>query len=1003
MPLPVAVVDLIHSALPALAPQAAAMPTPNDFLFDSDQVTPFGLSGDLGQRRFQTGLNIALGPTGTIPLQAMLGGQISWVGQNVALEPPRTDGTRFITQRPGLLLKVNPRVGFQRALVENPDYPLEYPVPFWVVYEGVEPDTVLTDQSPLERFATIDFFGFDSAALPVGSTDLLDSIATDLLGDPSLKVRLVGHADAEGDPNYNMDLGRQRAEVVRDHVHSQGVSLDRMIVDTAGEEQRKDPNPPDTAAAGINRRVEIHVLAAFTHTAEVGDSIGYAPDGVTISVLDPLSHYLDPLNVVLRLRPDLGDHPLAAYADLLAPALASNWVRCVSSDPANDSPDRPFPYFSFHSSLTEALHAAQDNDVIWLDTPSHTVNLTIDRPLSLIGRPGAGYTKPELAPASDGRPILSATASAGSSEYGLRVLGCTFRDGRADDGGAGMLIAGLRNVHIARCHFQTNFAGSFFNEPMGNGGAIYMDGCHKVLVESCRFRFNSGKRGGGIYAENCRDVVVTGTPSPHLDALLASETEIPSFTLPDSFPGDVAGIPPALIGQGFNILFASNLARKAGGAIALVNCTFRIRHTYFALNSVTSDDSGYGGAVAMQFYLTELVDVENEVSSCVTVKNHADVGGAFATVGKHDEKEAPGREPLAGQPKSLTGGGRCRFARNALHANEAGSIGGGMHLLRGSFTIEANRISKNEAYQNGGGVSCIARCNADFVDNLVLRNKVTRPDPDAPPGGGAGIYATFWTGDDHTSITLTGNRVIGNHSTEDGGGLRATCGARVALGPGNLFKDNIAFHNGGGISIRNSHLSIAHGNFFQGNRTQDGGADHHRGGDGGALHCSAGFPSQGFVGNVKYYSCTNDGTLLNITGTDSDSVIFVGNQAVKQGGALYLNQDIGNLAAIASIGNLRKIYIQHAEFDDNPSFAALPTGAAPSLNGSTITINGVTLWQNLISLGNLGYVLKDLTIKFSQGAGLYLTHSQDVDRSDNVNFVHLPGATDVQDEVIYNP
>ncbi len=995
MHLPIAIVDLIHSVLPGLPQQAAAMPTPTDFLFDPGQVTPFGLSGDFGQRRFQTGLDMALGPTGAIPLLAMFAGQISWVGKNVALDTPRPDGTLVIAQRPGLLLKVNPRAGFQRALVENPDRPLEYPAPFWVIYEGAEPDAALTDDSPLEHFATVDFFASDSAALPDGSTGLLDNIVPDLLLEPSLTARLVGHTDANGDIDYNLNLGRQRAEAVRDYLYSKGVALDGMIVDTKGKGQPKESNPPDTAGAGINRRVEIHVLASFTHTVEAGDFIGSAPGGVTITVLDPLSHYLDPLNLVLGLQPDLNDHPLAGYADPLAPAVASNWVRCVSSDPSNDSPDQPFAHFSFHGSLGEALNAAQDNDVIWLDTPSHAVNLTIDRPLSLIGKPGATGAMPELSPASNGSPILSATASAGSGEYGLRVLGCKFRDGRDDDGGAGMRLAVLKNVHIAHCHFQANFAGASFHSRVGNGGAIHIADCHKVLVESCRFEGNAGKRGGAIYAEDCRDLVVTGVPNPHLDALLASETEIPSFPLPDALPGTVHGIPLALTGQGFSSFFHLNNHKEAGAAICLTNCTFRIRRTYFANIVHTNNAEGYGGALAMRTYAPDIQDIENEILGCVAVGNRAVDGGAIAALGDND-----GDLARVGTPLALTGkGGRYRFVGNVIHDNHSNRHGGGLYLALGAFFLQNNRIAQNTAFRNGGGIACFSRCKAEFVNNLILRNKTTRVDTDAPPGGGGGIYATFWTGQDFTDIRLIGNKVIGNRSTEDGGGLRATCGARVELSTGNEFVQNVAYRNGGGISVRNAHLSIIGGNLFDGNRTQDGGPLYYHGGDGGGIHCAGSLPSPDFPDMYVYQTCTLDGARMTIVGLDIDQlnlVRFLNNQAVRQGGALYIEQEISG-----PVGELKEIFIEHAEFENNLSFGELPPNS--NLIGSTILIRGITTWSSIAGFKGV-FVLKNVTIKLSQGVGLYLIHSnKDVERTEDVDFVALPGATAVQDVFVFNP
>lgn len=71
-------------------------------------------------------------------------------------------------------------------------------------------------------------------------------------------LRVIGHADAEGGPDYNIDLGRRRAEQVKRHIRD---TLERMLpgssagltvtVETRGETQ---PASSDPAA---NRRVEV--------------------------------------------------------------------------------------------------------------------------------------------------------------------------------------------------------------------------------------------------------------------------------------------------------------------------------------------------------------------------------------------------------------------------------------------------------------------------------------------------------------------------------------------------------------------------------------------------------------------------------------------------------------------------------------------------------------------------------------------------------------------------
>lgn len=985
--------DFIQTALPTISPKAAAMPTLENFPIDADQVNSFGLSGDLGNRHFQTGLEISTGPTGVIPLQAMLSGRISWVGENIALDPPRADGSLVLTKRPGLLLTVNPRAGFERALANNPEYPIEYPMPSWIVYEGAQPANEMTDQSPLERFDTIDYFTFGAADLPETNTPILDDIINDLALNENLRVHLVGHTDSEGDLNFNLNLGLQRAESVRDYLVSQNISTDRINVATLGESQPKQAHPASVDEAGINRRVEIHVVSTFVHSVDPGDFIGTAPEGVTVTVLDPLNHIVDPINLVLRLQPDQKNHPLSTFMDPLAPAVSSNWVRCVSADPINDGSDQPFPYFTFHESLTEAFDSALDNDVVWLCKTSHSATLNIERPISLIGKPDASGAMPQISPAIDNAPILTAMEGGSNDGYGFRLHGCEIREGNAQIGGAGLHLTRKKNIHISHCRFMVN-NGGFFNAPAGNGGAIYLEESHKVLIESCSFIGNSGKTGGAIFAKDCRDLVITGTPNPNLDALLSREEEIPDFTWPDSLPGNITGVPIALTGEGFDNFFVMNNNVESGGAIYVENCTFRISHGYFSRNG--NSNGQYGSALALRTWIADIQNHDNEVYGCVIVNNYqAEEGGGIAILGKNDVDMA-----RTGTPVGLSGqGGRYSLIRNVVHGNESIRFAGGIYLALGNFLLKENRISKNKAKRSGGGIACFSRCRAEFINNLILRNDVTRVKPDASPGGGAGIYGTFFTGQNFTSIKLTGNKIIGNKSTEDGGGVRATCGTRIELGPGNEFKDNVAYRNGGAVSIRNAHLSIAEENLFENNRTENGGTGFHQGGDGGALHCHGGFTSGGIALSTIFTACISDGAKFSISGSNAAPVQFINNRSVKQGGAIFVLQDVDATFG-GVIGLLKEMYIQHAEFDNNHSNEPL-LSTTQTLVGSSIAIQGLTQWQNQINhtFGDF-FVITEVNIKSAQGAGLYLRNAQDIDRSQNVNFEASPGATDVQGEFV---
>jgi outer membrane protein OmpA-like peptidoglycan-associated protein len=72
-------------------------------------------------------------------------------------------------------------------------------------------------------------------------------------GLAGVTITIEGHADKRGSHEYNMDLSRQRAEVVRAYlVRELKVDPKQFKIVAMGFSQPKDPDP----TAGINRRVE---------------------------------------------------------------------------------------------------------------------------------------------------------------------------------------------------------------------------------------------------------------------------------------------------------------------------------------------------------------------------------------------------------------------------------------------------------------------------------------------------------------------------------------------------------------------------------------------------------------------------------------------------------------------------------------------------------------------------------------------------------------------------
>ena len=85
---------------------------------------------------------------------------------------------------------------------------------------------------------------------------VLDDVSAVLNRYDQSVVDIIGHADADGAADYNLDLSRQRASSVAQYLVNRNVLADRLYVDGRGESQPVATN--ETAAGKAqNRRVEI--------------------------------------------------------------------------------------------------------------------------------------------------------------------------------------------------------------------------------------------------------------------------------------------------------------------------------------------------------------------------------------------------------------------------------------------------------------------------------------------------------------------------------------------------------------------------------------------------------------------------------------------------------------------------------------------------------------------------------------------------------------------------
>jgi outer membrane protein OmpA-like peptidoglycan-associated protein len=100
-------------------------------------------------------------------------------------------------------------------------------------------------------------FDFDKDVVKPESKPTLDEIAKLLQAKPELKLKIVGHTDNKGTPEYNLDLSSRRAtNVVAALTASYGIAADRLTSEGAGLTQPIASNDTEQGRAK-NRRVEL--------------------------------------------------------------------------------------------------------------------------------------------------------------------------------------------------------------------------------------------------------------------------------------------------------------------------------------------------------------------------------------------------------------------------------------------------------------------------------------------------------------------------------------------------------------------------------------------------------------------------------------------------------------------------------------------------------------------------------------------------------------------------
>jgi outer membrane protein OmpA-like peptidoglycan-associated protein len=100
------------------------------------------------------------------------------------------------------------------------------------------------------------FFDFDSAKLTPEAIDNVKTAADTAKNRSGARIKLIGHADRVGSPDYNLVLSGRRADAVKAELLGMGLSADAISTEAKGEAEPLVPTA-DGVAEPQNRRVEI--------------------------------------------------------------------------------------------------------------------------------------------------------------------------------------------------------------------------------------------------------------------------------------------------------------------------------------------------------------------------------------------------------------------------------------------------------------------------------------------------------------------------------------------------------------------------------------------------------------------------------------------------------------------------------------------------------------------------------------------------------------------------
>ena len=117
----------------------------------------------------------------------------------------------------------------------------------------------ITSKSPATQAVlanAVVYFEYDQFNLTAKSIQALKGVSDLMKRNSKITISIEGHADERGTREYNLALGQRRAESVANYLAANGISVNRFITKSYGEERPLSLGSNDVAWSK-NRRVEI--------------------------------------------------------------------------------------------------------------------------------------------------------------------------------------------------------------------------------------------------------------------------------------------------------------------------------------------------------------------------------------------------------------------------------------------------------------------------------------------------------------------------------------------------------------------------------------------------------------------------------------------------------------------------------------------------------------------------------------------------------------------------